>query len=475
MKHSVVIYILGRVIKLEGALMLLPIAAALLYGEDAVPMLISAVIAVCLGIAAERLAGQGGAVSTREGFVTVTLSWLIISLIGAVPFYMSGEIPSFVDAFFETVSGFTTTGASILTDVESVSRGLLLWRSLTHWIGGMGVLVFITAITGHSPDRSINILRAEMPGHSVDKLRPRLSTTAKILYVIYIALTLAELAALCLGGLPLYDSLVYSLGTAGTGGFGIKADSLGSCTPYVQWVVTVFMLLFGVSFNVYFLMLSRKWRSVLRSNELWCYLSIVLVSTAVICIDILPIYGHFADAARISAFQVSSLVTTTGYSTADFNQWSGLSKGILLLLMLCGGCMGSTSGGLKVSRVVVLFQYIKNELRRARNHRSVNGVILNERHIDAQYQSSTAAYFALYCAVIVSTFLLISFEPFGFETNFTAAVSCVNNIGPGLGLVGPMGSFADYSVFSKLVLSAAMLMGRLEMYPLLLSLPARKV
>ena len=470
MRYKIVLHTVGRVILFEAILLLLPLAAALIYGEScAEAFIITILIAAALGFAVSRLcSGAEKDIFIREGFAIVSLSWISISAIGALPFVISGEIPSYIDAFFETVSGFTTTGASILTDVESMSRGLLFWRSLTHWLGGMGVLVFVMAIMEKVPDRSINILRAEMPGHSVDKLVPRSRSTAKILYYIYLALTVLEVVFLLCGGMPLYDSIVHALGTAGTGGFGIKADSIASYSHYLQWVITVFMLLFGVSFSMYYLLLLRKWKAVLGSNELRCYLGIGLASFVIITINIYPMYGNIADAVRLSAFQVSSLLTTTGYATADFDLWPQLSKAVLFLLMFSGGCMGSTAGGLKISRIVVLAQSVRNELRRALLPRSVSSVKLNGRRLDPLEVKAVHSYFAIYLSVIIAVFLLISFEPFGMETNLSAAVSCVNNIGPGFALIGPSASYAAYSGFSKLVLSLAMLLGRLEIFPMLL-------
>ena len=334
----------------------------------------------------------------------------------------------------------------------------------------MGVLVFIMAVMEKTPERSVNILRAEMPGHNVDKLTPRASGTAKILYYIYLAMTLLETLLLLCGGMPLFDSIVHALGTAGTGGFGVKADSIASYSCFCQWVITVFMLLFGISFNMYYLLLIKKWREVLKSNELKYYFGISLAAIIIIAVIIFPVYESVSDALRLSAFQVSSILTTTGYATADFDKWPQLAKAVLLLLMFFGGCMGSTAGGLKMSRVVVLMQIARNDLRRALRPREVSSVILNGRRVDAQGEKQILSYFALYIAIIGTVFLLISFEPFGMETNFSAAVSCFNNIGPGFGLVGPSASFTDYSVFSKLVLSFAMLLGRLEIYPILLLL-----
>jgi len=470
MNYKMIFHTVGRVILLEAALLIAPLIVACLYGENCyLAFLYTIAIAAVTGFALSKLCRtEKKNIHIRDGFLIVALSWVGISLIGAFPFVFSGEIPSFIDAFFETVSGITTTGASILDDVESMSHGLLFWRSFTHWLGGMGVLVFIMAIMDKAPDRSINILRAEMPGHSVDKLVPTAKSTAKILYYIYIGLTVLETIFLLCGGMPLFDSVVHALGTAGTGGFGIKADSIGSYSHYLQLVITVFMLLFGVSFNMYYLLFLGKWRPVVASNELRCYLGLALVSFAIIAINIYPVYGSVADCVRLSAFQVSSLVTTTGYATADFNLWPQLSRGVLFLLMFVGGCMGSTSGGFKISRLVVLAQVARNEVRRSLNPRAVNSVKLNGRALDATAEKGILSYLVLYLAVILSVFLIISFEPFGFETNFTAAVSCVNNIGPGFDLIGPAASYSCYSGFSKLVLSVAMLMGRLEIYPMLL-------
>ena len=469
MNYKTIFNTLGKVILLEAGLLLLPAVVAIIYGESCViAFIITALIAaaaggtLCLIFRSEKMN-----LSIRDSFAIVSLSWIGISLIGALPFVISGEIPSFVDAFFETVSGFTTTGASILTDVERMSRGLLFWRSFTHWLGGMGVLVFIMAIMNKAPDRSINILRAEMPGHTVDKFTPKSKNAAKTLYYIYLAMTAAELVLLLCGGMPLFDSLVHTLGTAGTGGFGIKGDSIASYSPYLQWVITVFMLLFGISFNIYYLLLLRRWKSALGSNELWCYLGIFAASFVLVTVNIYPMYRSISEAARLSAFQVSSILTTTGFATADFNQWPQLSKAILIMLMFMGGCMGSTAGGFKISRLTSMFQIARNEIRHSISPRTVSAVRLNGRTLSAQEEKSILSYLVLYLAVVAATFLLISFEPLGFETNFSAAVACVNNIGPGFELVGPAANYSVYSTFSKVVLSIAMLMGRLEIYPLL--------
>ena len=469
MNYKMILNTLGRVILLESALLLLPAGVALIYGETCVTaFVITALIAAAVGGTLCIICrSEKRNLSIRDGFAIVSLSWIGISLIGALPFVISGEIPSFVDAFFETVSGFTTTGASILKDVESMSHGLLFWRSFTHWLGGMGVLVFIMAIMNKAPDRSINILRAEMPGHTVDKFTPKSKNAAKTLYYIYLAMTAVELVLLLCGGMPLFDSVVHALGTAGTGGFGIKGDSIASYSPYLQWVITVFMLLFGVSFNIYYLLLLRRWKNAVSSNELWCYLGIFAAAVVIVTVNIYPMYHSISESVRLSAFQVSSILTTTGFATADFNLWPQLSKGVLIMLMFVGGCMGSTAGGLKISRLTSLFQIARNEIRHSISPRAVRAVRLNGRTLSAQEEKGLLSYLVLYLSVIAATFLLISFEPLGFETNFSATIACVNNIGPGFNLVGPAANYSVYSAFSKVVLSIAMLMGRLEIYPLL--------
>ncbi|MFR4008396.1 MAG: TrkH family potassium uptake protein [Christensenellales bacterium] len=406
----------------------------------------------------------------KEGFVIVALAWMALSAVGALPFVISREIPSFADAFFETVSGFTTTGASILTDVESMSCGLLFWRSFTHWIGGMGVLVFIMAIVPSISDRTIHILRAEVPGPIVGKLVPKTKDTAKILYLIYIVMTILEMILLICGGMSLFESALHSFATAGTGGFGIMANSVGGYSPYLQWVIAIFMLLFGVNFNLYYLLLIKKFRAVVKSEELWWYIGISLASILIITINIYPIYHNVADALRHSSFQVSSIITTTGFSTTDFNLWPSLSKGILLMLMFVGGCAGSTAGGLKVSRILLMGKAARRELTHILHPRSVAVARLEGKKVDESTLSSVNNYFVLYMAGFILAFLLLCFEPFDFETNFSAVAACYNNVGPGLGLVGPLSSFAGYSAFSKIVLSIAMLLGRLEIYPVLFAL-----
>ena len=472
MNRRMILNTVGLMLKVEAALLLLPAIAALIYGESCLwSILISVAISLAVGFALTLLSRpKSQVIYAREGFITVALAWVAVSAVGALPFWISREIPSYIDAFFETVSGFTTTGASILENVEVMSKGLLFWRSFTHWVGGMGVLVFVMALVPSVTDRSIHIMRAEMPGPVVGKLMPRARDTASILYKIYVGMTLAQIILMWAGGMPLYESIVHAFGTAGTGGFGVKADSIAGYSPYLQWVITVFMLLFGINFNLYYLLLIRRFRAAAQSSECWYYLGIVGVSIALITANILPMYENFQEALRLSAFQVASIVTTTGYATADFNLWPQFSKAILLLLMIVGACAGSTGGGLKVSRAVMLFKTVGREIRHLLHPRSVNSVRFEGKQVDGATLKGVSSYFALYIICILAICLVLSLEPFDLETNLSATLACFNNIGPGLAAVGPASNYAAYSPLSKLVLSLAMLLGRLEIYPLLLTL-----
>ena len=468
MNIGIVFYFLGWVLGIEGILMILPCVVALIYQEPSGFYFLG--VALFCGISGWLLAHRklkSTVFYAKEGFVAVSLSWIVLSFFGALPFFLSEEIPLLEDALFEVISGFTTTGASVLPDVEALSRCMLMWRSFTHWVGGMGVLVFIMAIIPSVTDRSIHILRAEMPGPIVGKLVPRAKQTARILYLIYVFLTAVEVILLVCGKMPLFDALVHSFGTAGTGGFGIKADSIGSYSTYCQVVITIFMLVFGVNFNLYFLALLRNFRSLFKSQELWCYLSIFGVATALITANIYNLYHSVGKALQLSTFQVASILTTTGFSTADFDLWPDLSRSILFLLMFVGGCAGSTAGGLKVSRVMLLFKLIRRELRHMLHPRSVGVVKLEGKRVDNATLNGVSAYFPIYFAFIAGIFLILSLEPnFNIESNLSATVSCFNNIGPGLGLVGPVQSYTGYSNLSKFVLSMAMLLGRLEIFPL---------
>lgn len=466
---------LGRILCLEAALLTLPGVVALIYREDTLTAFaLSIAISAALGLAMVLLSGRHEhIIFAKDGLVTTAAAWLLMSLVGALPFYISGEIPSFIDAFFETVSGFTTTGASILTDVEKMSHGMLFWRSFTHWCGGMGIIVLMMAIMPTSSGRSMHIMRAEMPGPTVGKLVPRVRDTAKILYLIYIALTFCEIIFLRCGDMTLFESIVHSLGTAGTGGFGIKVDSIGSYSAYSQWVITVFMLIFGVNFNLYFLLLARKLKSAFKSEEMRAYFIIVVLAAAAIAVNTYHMFDSVADAVRASAFQVASIITTTGYSTVDFNLWPSFSKAVIFILMFIGGCAGSTAGGIKISRIIMMFKTIANDLRRLAHPRAVTTVSFEGKTVDEPTRRGVGEYLMLYLFVFGACFLAVSFESFDFETNFTAVATCINNVGPGFGGVGPASSFAAYSPLSKIILSVAMLLGRLEFYPLLLAaLPA---
>ncbi len=471
MNRRMVLFTVGRIMIFEAALMLLPAMVAVIYSEACITAFLWSVgAALMIGILLTVAAKPGSRVIfAKEGFITVALAWILLSAVGAMPFYLSGEIPSYVDAFFETVSGFTTTGSSIVRDVSKLSHGILFWRSFTHWVGGMGILVFVTAIIPTLSDRSMHMLRAEMPGPIIGKLVPRAKKTAKILYLIYIVMTVIEIIMLCCGGMPLFDSLLHSFGTAGTGGFGIKPTSVTEYSAYSQWVITIFMLLFGINFNLYYLALIKHFRNILKSGELWCYLGIVGTSTALILINIMPIYNNFSKALRLSAFQVSSIITTTGYATCDFDKWPLFSKTVLLLLMFIGGCAGSTAGGIKVSRFLILIKNIRRDLKRMLHPRSFGTVMFEGKKLGEDTISGVNTYLAVYAFLLFGIFLLLSLDSgFNIETNLSAAVTCFNNVGPAFNIAGPYSSFADYSNLSKTVLSVAMLLGRLEIYPILL-------
>lgn len=470
MNRRMVLNTVGNILLAEAALMILPAIVSLIYLENCLwAFLITIGIALSLGFLLKLIfRPDNKVIYAKEGFVIVTYAWVLMSAIGALPFVISGEIPHFADAFFETVSGFTTTGASILTDVEAMSHGMLFWRSFTHWIGGMGVIVFVMAIIPNISDRSMNIMKAEVPGPTVGKLVPKARDTAKILYMIYIALTLLMFVLLLFGDMDVFESAVHAIGTAGTGGFGIKADSLGGYSPYCQWVVTAFMIVFSINFNLYYLILLRKFKSVLKSTELWFFLGLAALSIGVIAFNISPMYTSVEETLRYSSFQVATIMSTSGFATTNFNTWPGLSKAILFTLMFIGGCAGSTAGGLKQARVVMLIKTIHRELKKMLHPRSVRAVSMEDKRVDEQTLNGVTTYFAIYAMCIVGIFVLISFEPFGIETNLSATIACFNNVGPGFGAVGPIGSYAEYSIFSKILLSFAMLLGRLEIFPLIL-------
>lgn len=411
----------------------------------------------------------------REGFLTVSLGWIVLSAVGALPFWLSGEIPHYVDAIFEVISGFTTTGASILTNVEAMSRGLLFWRSFTHWLGGMGILVFLLAVVPMGKGGySVHLLRAESPGPSVSKLVPKMRQTAAILYLIYIALTVLCVGFLLLGGMPLFDSLCTAFGTAGTGGFGVKNDSMAGYSPYLQSVCTVFMALFGVNFSVYFMLLLGRFRQVFHNEELGLYIAILLGSTAIITTNILPMYGGKVRAAlHDAAFTVSSIMTTTGFATADFDLWPQLSRTILIVLMVVGACAGSTGGGIKCARLLLLGKNLTARIRQMLHPRSVNLIRADGATVSEETIQGVSTYMTAYCAIGVASFLILALDDLSLETNLSAMLACLNNIGPGLAMVGPTSNYAHFSDLSKIVLMLDMLLGRLEIFPLLVMLSPR--
>ena len=474
MNYRMVSYIIGQIVRVEGVLMLPPLVVSLIYGEDAfAAFLLPAVISVIVGTLLTIRKPSNTDIFAKEGFVTVGLSWIVLSLIGALPFVIDGCIPSFVDAFFETVSGFTTTGASILTEVESLGRGMLFWRSFTHFVGGMGVLVFVLAILPQADTRSVklmHVMRAEVPGPKVGKLVSKIGRTARIMYGIYIGLTLIQAILLIAGGMPVYDSIVNSFATAGTGGFAIKNASIAAYdSAYVDYVVGIFMFLFGVNFNLYYLVLIGHVGEALKSEELRWYLIITGVSTALIAADIYEIFGSVGDSVRYAFFQVTSVMSTTGFATSDYNTWPALSKVILALLMFCGACVGSTTGGIKVGRIILLVKSGLREIKYMLHPRAVVAVRSEGKPVERDVLRGANSYMIVYIMIFTaSLFLVEMIEECDLVTGFTAVSACLNNVGPGLGEVGPAGNFAALTPFTKILLSVDMLAGRLEIFPLLM-------
>ena len=464
---------LAQILFLEGLFMIPALLISLACGDTGVVRSFLYTMALIAGLCALLFPickGAPSAFYATEGMICVALSWIVLSIVGCLPFRFSGEIPRFIDAFFEIVSGFTTTGASILTDVEALSRGLLYWRSFSHWVGGMGVLVFLLAVApggDKGTGFTMHLLRAESPGPSVGKLVPKMRKTAAILYMLYVALTALDVIFLLLGRMPVFEAVCTAFGTAGAGGFGVKADSMASYSPYLQNVTTVFMLLFGVNFSCYYLLLLRQFRAVFRDEELRLYFGIVFGSIALIVWNLRGFYPTFRETVRHAAFQVSSIITTTGFATTDFDLWPGFSKTILLCLMVVGACAGSTGGGLKVARLLLLLKTTRRNISQMLNPRKVLLVRNNDQVVDEQVLSNTNAYLSAYVIILFVSFMLISLDDFSTGTNFSAVLCCFNNIGPGLELVGPTCNFSSFSVLSKLVLILDMLLGRLEIFPLL--------
>lgn len=469
MNYSIIRYILCRVLEFQALFLTLPSVVALIYGEK--EGWAYAVTAVCCLLAGElgKLKKPKSTVFyAREGFVVVSLSWILLSITGALPLFLSGEFSSYTDALFETISGLTTTGASILPDVEALSKCNLFWRSFTHWIGGMGVLVLILAILPLAGGYNMHLMRAESPGPTVGKLVPRVRHTARILYEMYIALTVIQIIILLITGMPLFESMTLSFGTAGTGGFGILNSSIGSYSIASQIVITIFMILFGINFNVYYLLRVRKPVQAFKCEEMRYYLGIILAAIVLITVNIRGSFTSLFEAFHHAAFQVASIITTTGYSTIDFNLWPEFSKFILVILMFVGACAGSTGGGIKVSRIVIMLKMVKNELSHLVHPKRVRQVSFESHVVSKEVLRSISVFFMAYAVIYAASLLLISLDNLDFTTNFTAVAATLNNIGPGLNQVGPTSNFSVYSQPAKFVLMFDMLAGRLELFPLLL-------
>lgn len=469
MNSAMIRYILGYVLKIEAVLLLLPCLTAFIYRETVGGYYLAvAVLCLLLGFLMSYKKPSNTVFYLKEGCVATSLSWIFLSFFGALPFFLSGEIPSLTDALFETVSGFTTTGSSILGDVEALSHTALFWRSFTHWIGGMGVLVFLLAIIPLSGGSHFNLMRAESPGPSVGKLVPKVKSTARILYYIYFGMTILQIILLLAGGMSLFDSLTITFGSAGTGGFGIKNDSMASYSPYLQWVVTIFMTLFGINFNAYYFILFGHFKKAFRMEEVRAYLGIILTATIIIAIDTIQIYHSVFTGITHAAFQVASIITTTGYSTADFDLWSQTSKTVLVMLMFVGACAGSTGGGIKVSRFLILIKTLKKELSSYIHPKSIKKIQFEGKPIEHEVVRSTNVYFITFIILFAASIFLLSLEGNDLVTTFTAATTALNNIGPGLALAGPTQNFGFFSPFSKCVMIFDMLAGRLELFPLLI-------
>lgn len=474
MNRRMVLYVLCLIMRVEAILLVPPLIIAFAQREEMAAFGFLIAVAALLGASLLTLLKRPRkkVFYAREGFIIVALAWFVVSVFGALPFWISGAIPNFIDSLFETVSGFTTTGASILTNVEAMPMSLLYWRSFTHWLGGMGVLVFVLAIMplAKNSGNTMHILRAESPGPQVDKLVPRMHNSAKILYAIYVGMTLLQIVLLLAGGMPLFESVTTAFGTAGTGGFSVLNDSMASFSPYLQSVVTVFMVLFGVNFNIFFLLIMREYYKILRNEELWVYIGLLLGSILLITFNVLPMFASIGESFHHAAFQVASIMTTTGFATVDFNAWPQLSRTILVILMVLGACAGSTGGGIKTARVVLLGKAFVRDVRKLLRPRSVALIKMNDRTVEEDTVRSVHSYLTAYILIALISVLLISINNFSLETTVTSVVACMNNIGPGLDLVGPMGNYAAFSGFSKLVLSADMLIGRLEIFPMLMLL-----
>lgn len=478
MNYKMVSYLLGQIFKLEAALLLLPFAVSLIYGENlilafAIPFLI--LVSVSIPLTIKKPTDKR--FYAKEGFVVVAFSWILLSLIGALPFYISGEVPSFIDCFFETASGFSTTGATVINDVEALSKGLLFWRSFTHWIGGMGVLVFVLAIFPQQETQSIFLMKAESPGPQVGKIVSKLAITARILYGIYIVMTIIEFIMLVCGGMPVFDSILNSFATAGTGGFAIKNGGIadyrlieGCNYVYCEYVISAFMILFGVNFNIFYLILIGKAKTALKNEEFLVYLGVIIASVAAIAVNTINVYSTFEETFRTSLFQVASIISTTGFSTTDYDLlWPQFSKTIIILLMFFGASAGSTGGGIKIARIIIMLKTAVAEIRRTVSPHAVISVKYEGKPVEKKILQSTSAYLIAYVLILILSVIAVSiFDNFDFESTFTAVLSCLNNIGPGMKAFGPTCSFASLSAISKIILSFDMITGRLELFPVLI-------
>lgn len=465
-----ILHILGKMMGVEGLLILIPALVGLIYQEKcAVYFVITAAVLAVIFLLTGRKKPENTMLYGKDGLLIVSSAWILWSLFGALPFFLSGSIPNYMDAFFETVSGFTTTGSTILKDVEVLPQCMTFWRSLTHWVGGMGVLVFVMVLTNLDKQSSIHLMRAEVPGPEKDKLVPKSRTTAQILYGMYFILTAIQVVLLLLGGMNLFDSLIHAFGTAGTGGFSNYADSVGHFdSAYLDGVISVFMILFGINFNLYFFLAVREFKLVFKNEELRAYLLIISGAVVMIMINIYPIYGSVAEAFRYSAFQVASIITTTGYATADYMLWPEFSRCVLVALMIIGACASSTGGGIKVSRLLISLKSIYKEIKQMLHPKSVNVVKLNKKKLGEDTIRNVYVYLLAYITLAIVSVLIVSLDNFDFETTVGSVITALGNVGPGLGMTGPVGSFADYSLLAKFVFCLDMLAGRLEIFPFLM-------
>ena len=472
MNIRMLIYILGKVLLIEGSLMTLPIVCGCFYGEwpFIIYYIICAAAYIILGLLISMKKPKNMTVFIKDGCVATALSWVVLSIAGCIPFILTGEIPSFTDAVFETASGFSTTGASILTDVEAMSHTSLMWRSLTHWIGGMGVLVFLLAVVPMTGGSNMNLMRAESPGPTVGKIVPKVRSTAKMLYLIYLAMTVTEIIVLTICGMPFFDSVCSAFGTAGTGGFGVRNDSFASYAPHIQWIVAVFMIMFGANFNFYYYITTKQVGKAFKMSEVKCYLVVIAIVTAIICFSVRGLYGNFGEALRHSFFQVATIITTTGFATTDFDLWPSVAKLLLLGLMILGACASSTGGGIKVARFQIMLKAVKREIQSYIHPKTVKKVHIDGKTVDSDIVHSVALYFFIYLIIFAASMFIVSLEGHDLVTVFSSVAATFNNIGPGLSLVGPTQNYSFFSGVSKWVFIFDMLAGRLELMPLIVFL-----